>query len=57
MHTPEEASVLWCPMVRLAVCEPNGGVTNGQTVFNRLQNGQNTAIPDAARCISYKSAM
>ena len=57
MHTPEEATKLWCPMVRLAACKPNGDVSEGQTVMNRLQNGVNIAIPDAGRCIAEKCAM
>lgn len=57
MHTPEQATKLWCPMVRLAACKPNGDVSEGQTVMNRLQNGVNIAIPDAGRCIAEKCAM
>ena len=44
-------------MVRLASCKPNGAVANGQTVFNRLQNGEYTSLPDSGSCIADKCAM
>lgn len=44
-------------MVRLAACNPNGAVANGQTVFNRLQNGAYIALPDSGKCIAENCAM
>jgi len=55
-HTPEQAKELWCPMVRLAACN-GGSVAMGQTVMNLLQDGRETTVPDAARCIADKCAM
>ena len=57
MLTRKEADGTWCPMVRLAACTPDGGVEQGQSVFNRLQKGNETAIPDSGRCIADKCAM
>lgn len=57
LMTKEQAFKTWCPMVRLAACQPDGNVVSGQTVMNRLQNGKNTACPDSAMCIADRCAM
>ncbi|HEX8883148.1 MAG TPA: hypothetical protein VF797_01510 [Noviherbaspirillum sp.] len=55
--TKEEATAKWCPMARLTACSASGHVGLSQTVFNRLQNGVNTAVPDSARCLADQCAM
>lgn len=58
-HTPEQAKELWCPMVRLAGCLPNGEVQPGQTVVNRLQINLNSGaeIPSSSKCLAEKCSM
>lgn len=58
MSTAAEARLLWCPMSRVAALDDDGkGVSRGQSVFNRLQNGTEVAMPNAGRCISSECAM
>lgn len=56
MHTTKQARALWCPMARVGLAN-SGVVALGQSVLNRLQDGDKTAIPEASKCISDLCAM
>lgn len=57
MLTREHAATTWCPMARLAAATKAGDVSNGQTVFNRVETDGKGAWPAGSNCVADQCAM